>query len=1347
MQDITSVTHTNPYPGLRPYQATEQTKFYGRDADTQALLEKILANRLTLLFAATGVGKSSLLQAAILPKLSSTEGLALDVVYYNDWVAPPVQGLQAAIRAALIARYDALPNTDNANLEAFFRAITPNTSHPLVIILDQFEEFFRYRFIHHAADFQPFIDQLTEVILAAELKVSLVFSMREDFALELNAFKPHLPNPLFSNYYRLEKLGVDAARAAITEPLIQAGYQYEPALLDKLLTDLLSRDLTRDAASLAKGTQADSVEPPYLQIVCSQLWELDKNDPQKTLRLATYNKAGGAKGLLENYVNFVMKSFSDRENQVASKAFDHLISRRGTKMAHTPEDLAELVNLKPAELANVMDKLEKARILRRQQRDQQVWYELYHDMFSGGIESWNTAWKNHMRVRRTLIGTGASLAALAMIYFGVVAYLQGSSKHLRLGNGNNDRVEIYTGTSKFPDPFGQQHYFSETGFERGQLELDKRYPKRDIPDYPLVVRDLTSSQPLDARVSQYISNGELCQYSDLLTQILPIEQASPGCKANASKPRTTELSSKEAAKASLMSTNPSLSPDSDPMLQTMLNRLPDLKTEWGFEQLQVVEQLFPQFSMNMGGNLSNNALYMPTTYTKEQSFNQALTQAGMAMNDPRQLELLLEWLLDPSLFNTSQPIRPLDLATSLTDGARGSAKNILPTVMQVMQLKPRLLQALASDNLQQREVAIILSGATADPSFFEPLAKLLNDKASSTRQFALKSLISIDPERAIPLSANLLNDRSQPTEIRMSLIMSLGESASLKAIPALLARFQDKNEREELRMLAGSSLGNLGDVSVWPALRAVLSDQNERTEARLGAIEGLRYSNDQASTSLLLERLNDVEERLDVRNSCAGALGELAVNEATPSFLALIEDPNVDENLKSSAVFALSASDQPDVVPRLLAVWKNLPPNSYVALQIGSVLSSFNTDDPQIVDMVKSNPQLATSLWASAKARLASEAGSQIHLPQYEPINPIIPANVLHGINDGTYGGGSVPISSLGLSGTYPQKQALITALMIKDTNRNPALARLALDETNSISIRLRALNEITDTSITPELIQALQPLAQHKQRSIRIASSIALLRIAEGKSLLTWLSSNELNQDQLELGLARLAVTGSREEAIASLLKFAKDDSSTLQAKAYQLLGELKATEALPLLASNLATLEDEYQTWRAIRDQQPIDTTNEDIYKTWQQKFTAAQPAHAALATHYGYALAQIDTQQGIEALTHDLADVRTGASLAFNQAATPADLQSIANARAERKTDPLFQQASYLALDKALARLESSTDPKDIQALEKWQSQVKNQTDAVSQRLDWTLRIIKHYQNLDQEFAQKYKLKRSN
>lgn len=47
MLSTPSVNQTNPYPGLRPYQPTEQTQFYGREADTQALLTKIINQRLT----------------------------------------------------------------------------------------------------------------------------------------------------------------------------------------------------------------------------------------------------------------------------------------------------------------------------------------------------------------------------------------------------------------------------------------------------------------------------------------------------------------------------------------------------------------------------------------------------------------------------------------------------------------------------------------------------------------------------------------------------------------------------------------------------------------------------------------------------------------------------------------------------------------------------------------------------------------------------------------------------------------------------------------------------------------------------------------------------------------------------------------------------------------------------------------------------------------------------------------------------------------------------------------------------------------------------------------------------
>ncbi len=90
----------SPYPGLRPFEADERELFFGREEECAVLVDKILAHRLTLLFAASGVGKTSLLRAAVVPRLCDPEAEHLDAVVYRDWVEEPVAGLRPAARRA-----------------------------------------------------------------------------------------------------------------------------------------------------------------------------------------------------------------------------------------------------------------------------------------------------------------------------------------------------------------------------------------------------------------------------------------------------------------------------------------------------------------------------------------------------------------------------------------------------------------------------------------------------------------------------------------------------------------------------------------------------------------------------------------------------------------------------------------------------------------------------------------------------------------------------------------------------------------------------------------------------------------------------------------------------------------------------------------------------------------------------------------------------------------------------------------------------------------------------------------------------------------------------------------------
>lgn len=400
-----------PYLGLRPYEYKDRDSFFGRDDDCEILTDKLLANRLTLLFAASGVGKTSLLNAAVLPRLRDPLGENLTVVYHNDWVLNPLEALSDSIRSEVPNAAQAPEGQTLAELLAFSSLFT---RHPFVIVLDQFEEFFRYQ--RGKGGFKVFIQQLTAVILNAEIPVSLVVSMREDFALELNAFKSKLPILLFENYYRLEKMTSQAAQDAIIKPAAQHHFSYEPALLDCLIDDLSSQQ--RQHLELPHQTEAGReryVEPAHLQIVCEYLWEQNQNNPDNTLHLASYEKAGKANGIVQQFLNTVLRGFSTAEKHLVSKAFDYLAAQGGVKMAYPAHTLANIIKANKLKLAKVLDKLagEDVRILRKQTRAGVAWYELYHDMFSPSVEQWNNDRKAKLLRKQKWISR--SLGALLLV--------------------------------------------------------------------------------------------------------------------------------------------------------------------------------------------------------------------------------------------------------------------------------------------------------------------------------------------------------------------------------------------------------------------------------------------------------------------------------------------------------------------------------------------------------------------------------------------------------------------------------------------------------------------------------------------------------------------------------------------------------------------------------------------------------------------------------------------------------------------------------------------------------------------------------------------------------------------
>src|SRR5260221_2648385 len=133
----------SPYQGLIPFDEDDAPFFFGRDRVTRLIVANLFAAPLTLLYGASGVGKSSVLRAGVVHQLRERKDPL--VVAFETWQTDPVSSLKAAVaqEAARAEGARALPS-DSASLREFLLAYARRLDRHLMIILDQFEEYFLY---------------------------------------------------------------------------------------------------------------------------------------------------------------------------------------------------------------------------------------------------------------------------------------------------------------------------------------------------------------------------------------------------------------------------------------------------------------------------------------------------------------------------------------------------------------------------------------------------------------------------------------------------------------------------------------------------------------------------------------------------------------------------------------------------------------------------------------------------------------------------------------------------------------------------------------------------------------------------------------------------------------------------------------------------------------------------------------------------------------------------------------------------------------------------------------------------------------------------------------------------
>jgi WD40 repeat protein len=429
-----------PYQGLVPYSEADADWFFGRDEWCEVVGDNLRAYRITVLYGTSGVGKSSVLRAGLLRRLADeARGNAADFgvprllpVVFSAWsLDDPLAALKEAVAAVARDVAPALANDSPGSLADALELWPERIEGPLLLVLDQFEEFFLYH--DHPGD--SALDEVAAALRRRNPSVHFLLSIREDSLAKLDRFKGHVAG-LLDHLLRIDHLDRNAAREAVVLPLERWSEQSgeEVAAEDDLVEAVLDQ-VTAGRVSLAEagaGTAtpargaAEGIVAPYLQLVLERLWAEEHRrwtaqgaEEPRLLRLQALTDLGGAEKIVSTHLDAALAALPQREQDVAGKVFRQLVTPSGTKIALRVSDLADLAGLPEAGIEPLVAQLTgDVRILRGAGEGR---YEIYHDALAGPILDWSARWQERQRRRRErrrlaiLGGVAAVLAGIAAL--------------------------------------------------------------------------------------------------------------------------------------------------------------------------------------------------------------------------------------------------------------------------------------------------------------------------------------------------------------------------------------------------------------------------------------------------------------------------------------------------------------------------------------------------------------------------------------------------------------------------------------------------------------------------------------------------------------------------------------------------------------------------------------------------------------------------------------------------------------------------------------------------------------------------------------------------------------------
>ena len=322
-KQLTSSQLKNPYKGLAPYDSSDSQVFFGREKAIEELTEKINSQSLTVVIGASGTGKSSLIKAGVIPKLSGK-----------------IEDIKPGRKPML--ELNSLGDFDGLVIDQFEQLITQSEEDQIPI----------------------FWNKLSAYINNGK---KLIITIRIDFEKQLD-----IPDELSELWnkgrYIIPPFSAEELRAAIITPALRVGRFIEPlSLVDEIIDEVIHYP-----GSL-----------PLLSFTMQQLFEKCSDNLFRNITPKDYRELGGVIGALQSSADKVYDTFNDKEKETMRHLMLRMVSLTGGETAGKRVMSSELVfddSQENDRIQKVIQKLQKeGLIMGGQDKEKNNYIEPSHD--------------------------------------------------------------------------------------------------------------------------------------------------------------------------------------------------------------------------------------------------------------------------------------------------------------------------------------------------------------------------------------------------------------------------------------------------------------------------------------------------------------------------------------------------------------------------------------------------------------------------------------------------------------------------------------------------------------------------------------------------------------------------------------------------------------------------------------------------------------------------------------------------------------------------------------------------------------------------------------------------------